>query len=150
MDISFKGLQNTAIAKIEGQSSSGLIRINAYRFATSLTNDSMGTHFDDFYKALDKTEQASAWKYALKGNQENKLFFDVSKIELEDRDIQPKANFMLNGHELPLDNDKILSVFSFLAKAIRFVKNNSYNQEQAKYAQEMGDIVQKAVVDYIG
>lgn len=150
MDISFKGLQNTAITKIEGQSSSGLIKMNAYRFATYLTNDFNGAHFDNFYKALDKTEMPSAWKYAPKGFQENQLIFDVSKFELDDRDIQPKANFMLNGQDLPLDNDKILPVFSFLAKALRFVKNNSYNQEQAKYAQEIGDIVQKAVVDYIG
>ena len=57
---------------------------------------------------------------------------------------------MLNGQYLPLDNDKILPVFSFLAKAIKFVKSNSYNQEQVKYAQEIGDIVQKSVVDYIG
>ena len=57
---------------------------------------------------------------------------------------------MLNGQDLPLDNDKILPVFSFLAKAIKFVKSNSYNQEQVKYAQEIGDIVQKSVVDYIG
>ena len=150
MDISFKGFQNTAITKVAGQSSSGLIKMKAYRFATYLTNDANGKHFDDFYKALDKTEQASVWKYVPKGFQENQLIFDVSKFELDDRDIQPKTNFMLNGQDLPLDNDKILPVFSFLAKAIKFVTSNSYNQEQVKYAQEIGDIVQESVVDYIG
>ena len=73
MDISFKGFQNTAITKVAGQSSSGLIKMKAYRFATYLTNDANGKHFDDFYKALDKTEQASAWKYVPKGFQENQL-----------------------------------------------------------------------------
>lgn len=150
MDINFRGLHNTAIAKVEGKSSSGLIKMNAYRLATQLTNDSNGMHLDNFYKSLDKTGLASVWKYIPTTFRDDLLIFDVSKFELDDRDIQPNTNFMLNGQDLPLDNDKILPIFSFLAKAISFVKNNSHNEEQIRYAQEMNDIVQKAVVDYIG
>ena len=114
MDISFKGFQNTAITKVAGQSSSGLIKMKAYRFATYLTNDANGKHFDDFYKALDKTEQASAWKYVPKGFQENQLIFDVSKFELDDRDIQPNQQTFVKEEELKDICEQLKKDFDFI------------------------------------
>lgn len=149
MEINFKGLNNTTIAAIKGGSSSGLIKMKAYRLVTNLSNDKEGEHFSNFYKALDKTGKDNAWKYVPKDFPEEQLIFDVSKISF-DNDMEPQVTFMLNGQVLPLDNDRILPIFSFLAKAITFIKNNSKNPELIVNAQKMNNVIQDAVVDYIG
>ena len=77
------------------------------------------------------------------------MIFDVSKISF-DHDLEPQVTFMLNGQFLPLDNDRILPIFSFLAKAITFIKNNSKNPELIVNAQRINKVIQDAVVDYIG
>lgn len=149
MEINFKGLNNTTISSVKGRSSSGLVKMKAYRLVTNLSNDAKGKHFDNFYDALDKSGNDNAWKYVPKDFPEELLFFDVSKVSF-DNGMKPQVTFMLNGQHLPLDNDRILPIFSFLAKAITFIKNNSKNQELADNAQKMNNIVQQAVVDYIG
>ena len=149
MEINFKGLNNTTISSIKGGSSSGLIKMKAYRLVTNLSNDAKGEHFDNFYKALDKTGNDNAWKYVPKDFPGEQLIFDVSKVTF-DNDMEPQVTFMLNGQHLPLDNDRILPVFSFLAKAITFIKNNSKNPETILNAQKMNDVIQEAVIDYIG
>ncbi len=150
MDISFKGLQNTSISTIKGQSSTGLIKMRAFRLVTDLTNDTRGEHFNDFYKALDKAGDEYAWKYVPKDFPCEKLIFDVSKTRLDNTDFQPDALFMLNGEALSLNNDKVLPIFSFLAKAITFISKETKNPELANNAQKMNNIIQEAVIDYIG
>ena len=53
-NINFKGLQNVAITTVNGSSRSGMLKMKAYRLSANLTNDDLGSHFKDFYQALDK------------------------------------------------------------------------------------------------
>lgn len=150
MDISFKGIKNPTLLAIKGQSSSGLIKMKAYRFAATLTNDAKGKHFDDFYKALDKLDGEGAWKYLPLNSPPEQVIFDVSKFRFDNTDIQPEATFMLNGRNLPLDNDKVLPIFSFLAKTISTVQNSLKNTDVSNNAHKINEIIEEAVINYLG
>lgn len=151
MDISFKGLQNTTIAITKGKSSSGNIKMQAYRLVTNLTNDDKGAHFDNFYKQLDKLGKKEAWQFIPKDYPEDQIIFDISKFEFNNKEFMPpQINFMLNNQNLELDNDRVLGLFSFLAKSISFIKNGTNNPDYKKVADKMNNIIEEAVVDYIG
>ena len=149
-NINFKGLQNVAITTVNGSSRSGMLKMKAYRLSANLTNDDLGSHFKDFYQALDKTGPRTAWKYFPRFNPEDTMIFDLAKIAVDDYTIKPHVTFMLNGEHLPLDNDNILPMFSFLGKALKFIENNATQSETKIAAKDMNSIMHKEVMNYIG
>ena len=115
-----------------------------------LSGRGLDTALADFYKALDKTGPRTAWKYFPRFNPEDTMIFDLAKVAVDDYTIKPQVTFMLNGEHLPLDNDNILPMFSFLGKALKFIENHATQSDTKKAAKDMNSIMHKEVMNYIG
>jgi len=147
--ISFQGINNVMISGLNGRSSSGVTNLAAYRVCGTLANDKNGAHFNEFYKALAKSGERNAIRYTPKDYRPEEFIFDISRLEYKGFDIKPQIDFMLNLKDLPLNNDKILPVFSFISKAMSHIEKMAEDSKLKNAAKKINDIIFEAVNDYM-
>lgn len=151
MNVNFTGLNNSQFTAAGGQTTTGNIKMDAYRFYTELSDDDKGNHLNDFFASIKKSKIPDN-KYVNKYFPEDVVLFDIAKLSIGDEMNCNKTiwTFVLNGEALKLNNDNVLPIFSFLAKAVRKAGNEATTSYDKQIAKEMDKNLEKAILNYLG
>lgn len=150
-NISFRGLNDNYFAVAAGSSPNDVVKMSAFRFCTTLSDDEKGKDLDAFYTAMNKSN-LDGDKFIGKYFPDDVVTLDMSKVRIGkgENELNPIRTFILNGQALRLDNDGVLPMFSFLAKTIKKAGEQAENPQEKKVAELMNKNIENAVIDYLG
>lgn len=161
MDVSFTGIENIKILQktskkfgsylsYDNEIKRGEKLQSEIHIHCDLTKDAQGDDVGDFFGAIKRSGGDYAL-YCLNHKAPNHVELHAKGFEVKDDIVDASsAQFKINGKDIMLTNDKVLALYSFMAKLTRKIINKPETSERQKYfVQKVNDFVDAEARSYL-
>ena len=161
MDISFTGIENIKILQKTSKKFGSYLSYNneikqgnkiqsEIHIHCDLTNDANGNDVNDFYDAIKRSGGDYAL-YCINPKSPKHIELCTKGFRVQDDIVKTSnAQFKINGKDIMLTNDKVLALYTFMAKLTRKITQKPEMSERQKYfAQLVNDFVDAEAREYL-